>query len=238
MSSTSRRRPRRLHAFLLMAAAAVVFAGCTTHIAPYRAKRRTFKPGKYDTVPKAQSGSLYARGARGLFEDNTASRIGDTLVIRIDERETATRDAKTKLNKKDESQYAIPKALGLMAVLQAKLPNIDPAQLLSTESESKFTGDGSISRKGQLSATLPVRVRRVLPNGDLYVEGTKVVMVAQEEHHIYVSGIVRPWDIKEDNSVSSSRVADAEIEYTGRGDVSDTQRRGWLTRVVSTLWPF
>jgi flagellar L-ring protein precursor FlgH len=63
-------------------------------------------------------------------------------------------------------------------------------------------------------------------------------MVGHEEKHIYLSGIVRRIDIAEDNTVPSSRIADAEIEYTGRGDVSDTQRRGWLSRTIGKLWPF
>ncbi len=63
-------------------------------------------------------------------------------------------------------------------------------------------------------------------------------MVDNEEHHIYVSGIVRPADVAEDNSVPSSRVGDAEIEYSGRGDVSDQQRQGWLSRTLGKIWPF
>lgn len=221
-----------------IAAVALVWFGCTQHIAPYRPKRRSFDPGTFAAAPKPQPGSLHAAGSRGLFEDQTASRIGDTLVIRIDERETATRDASTKLTKKDESKLAAPNLFGLMSKLSEKYPRLDPSQLLATESDSAFSGTGQIKRNGRLTATLPVRVRQVLANGDLYVEGTKVVMVGAEEHHIYVSGIVRPWDISDDNSVLSSRVADAEIEYSGRGDVSDTQRRGWLSRVVGKLWPF
>jgi flagellar L-ring protein precursor FlgH len=83
-----------------------------------------------------------------------------------------------------------------------------------------------------------VRVRKVLPNGDLYAEGTKVVMVGAEEHHVYISGVIRPQDIALDGTVSSGRVADAEIEFTGRGDINDTQRPGWLSRLFKKLWPF
>ena len=99
-------------------------------------------------------------------------------------------------------------------------------------------GSGKIARKGTLSATLPVRVKQELGNGDLYVEGTKVVMVGEEEHHIYLSGIVRTADIADDNTVPSSRIADAEIEYTGRGDVSDQQRRSWGSRLLARVWPW
>jgi flagellar L-ring protein precursor FlgH len=77
-----------------------------------------------------------------------------------------------------------------------------------------------------------------MPNSDLYVEGTKVVLVDDEEHHLYVSGLIRQADVKADGTVSSSQVADAEIEYTGRGDVSDQQRPGWLSRILGAIWPF
>ncbi len=212
-------------------------AACTTHIAPYQPKRRSFDAGDYATADVAGRGSLYAGGG-GLFEDDVARRVGDILVIRIDERDAARRAGTTKLDRKDTASYGMPAAIGLLAALQRKYPDLDPGQLFASESEVSFAGAGATERKGQLTATLPVRVRRQLGNGDLFVEGTKVVMIGNEEQHIYVSGIVRRRDIAEDNTVLSSRVADAEIEYTGRGDVSDQQRRGWGSRLLARVWPF
>jgi flagellar L-ring protein FlgH len=217
---------------------AILAAGCASHIGPYKPKKRRFDPGTYGAQPTASAGSLYAAGNAGLFEDRVASRIGDMLIIRIDERESAMRDASSKLEKKNETEYGVPASFGLLASLQAQHPNLDPAKLLGTASDSKFNGTGTLERAGRLNATLPVRVRQVLPNGDFFVEGTKVVMVDAEEHHIYVSGVVRQADIAEDNSVPSSRVGDAEIEYAGRGDVSDQQRAGWLSRTLGKIWPF
>jgi flagellar L-ring protein precursor FlgH len=217
---------------------AFVLVGCTSHIAPYKPKRRKFDPGLYATAPTASNGSLYAVGDAGWFDDVVASRIGDILVIRIDERDGATRNASTKLDKQDESSYGLPAALGLVAALKKRYPDADPTKLFATDSERKFSGNGSIERNGRLQATLPVRVMQVVGNGDLFVEGTKVVMVGAEEHHVYISGVVRRADIAEDNTVPSSRVADAEIEYTGRGDVTDTQRRGWAARLFDKVWPF
>jgi flagellar L-ring protein precursor FlgH len=212
--------------------------GCTTHIAPYRPKTRRFDPGDFGQRSKPADGSLYAEGAGGLYEDAVAGRIGDILVIKIDEKDLASHQADTKLNKSDQTSYGIPAALGLAAAIAKKYPNVDPGKLLATTTDQRFTGNGAVQRQGQVLATLPVRVRQILPSGDLFVEGTKVVMVGHEEKHIYLSGIVRRIDIAEDNTVPSSRIADAEIEYTGRGDVSDTQRRGWLARTVGKLWPF
>jgi flagellar L-ring protein FlgH len=219
-------------------AAAALAAGCASHIAPYHAKHRQLEPGTFGERSRPADGSLYAEGAPGLFEDHTASRIGDILVIRIDEKDLASHQADTKLDRSDATTYGMPAALGLVAALKAKFPDADPAKLLATTSDQKFTGAGQVKREGTVSATLPVRVVQILPSGDLFVEGTKVVMVGAEEHHIYVSGLVRRVDIAEDDSVPSSRIADAEIEYTGRGDISDTQRRGWLSRTLSKLWPF
>lgn len=213
-------------------------AACTTHIAPYKPKRRHFDAGEFGTRSTPQNGSLYAEGAPGLFEDPVAARVGDILVIRIDEKDLASHQADTKLDKSDDTSYGVPAAFGFVAALKAKYPDVDPAKLFATMSSQKFSGNGAVSRQSQVHATLPVRVRQILPSGDLFVEGTKVVMVGAEEKHIYLSGIVRRIDIAEDNSVSSSRVADAEIEYTGRGDISDTQRRGWASRALSKLWPF
>jgi flagellar L-ring protein precursor FlgH len=209
---------------------------CTQHIAPYKPRTRRFHADDYPARVASNDGSLYTGGS--LFEDKVARHKGDIVIVRIDERGTGSQAASTKLDKKDEATYGVPAAVGLLAALQAKYPDVDPAQLFSTSSEMTFAGSGAIQRKNQLTATLPVRVKEELGNGDLYIEGTKVVMIGAEEQHLYVSGIIRIRDIAEDGSISSSRIADAEIEYTGRGDVSDQQRRGWGSRLLAKIWPF
>jgi flagellar L-ring protein FlgH len=213
-------------------------AGCTTHIAPYKPKKRDMDFGQYDAAPTATGPSLWSDGQAGFFEDNRARRVGDILVVRIDESDTASRDDTTALDRESKNDFGAPKVLGFMGPLQAKFPGMDPASLLSTNSSQSFSGSGRIQRSGRVEATLPVRIRKVLPNQDLFIEGTKVVMIGNEEQHIYVSGIVRAADVSPDNSVLSSRIAEAEIELTGRGDVTAQQRPGWASRLLSTLWPF
>jgi flagellar L-ring protein precursor FlgH len=217
---------------------ALFAAGCASHIAPYKAKHRVFEQGKYGNRSSANNGSLYADGATGLFEDPVASRIGDILVIKIDEKDLASHQADTTLKKSDATSYGLPSAFGLVAALQKKYPNIDPTSLFSSTSNVNFTGNGAVQRQGQVTATLPVRVVDMLPSGDLVVEGEKAIMTGDEEHHIYMSGTVRKIDIADDDTIPSSRVADAEVEYTGKGDISDTQRRGWLNRLLTKIWPF
>jgi flagellar L-ring protein FlgH len=223
---------------LIAVSVASWLAGCASHIAPYKPKHRHFELGKYGDRSNANNGSLYAEGATGLFEDPVATRIGDILVIKIDEKDLASHQADTTLKKTDATSYGLPAAFGVIAALQKKYPSIDPATLFSSTSNVNFTGNGAVQRQGQVTATLPVHVVELTPSGDLVVEGTKIIMTGDEEHHIYMSGIVRRIDIADDDTVPSSRVADAEVEYTGAGDISDTQRRGWLNRLLTKIWPF
>jgi flagellar L-ring protein precursor FlgH len=219
---------------------ALLLGGCAgppRHIMPYSPKARDFDPGEYAERPEPTPGSLYA-DQRGLFEDDRARRVGDLLVIEIDERETASRTSTTKLGRNSKNAFGAPQALGLMAKLKRNFPDIDPAQLLALSSDHTFKGNGQTQRSGRLTATLPVRVKEVMPNGDLFVEGTNVVMVSNEEHHLYVSGLVRQVDIQSNNTVPSSRIANAEIEYIGRGDVNDQQRPGWGSRALTRGAPF
>ena len=215
--------------------AALVLGGCTTHIAPYRAKTREFDAGEYGAKPRARGGSLFAEGQRHLVEDDRAARVGDLIIIQVDEADSAVHDANTKINSKNKISLGLTGAV-VNAIAKA-YPAADLTKLLGSDSDFGFGGQGRVQRQGTMRATLPVRVRKVLPNDDFYVEGTKVVMVGNEEHHLYVSGIVRAIDIRPDGSVPSSRVADAEIEYTGRGDIQDQQRPGWLARLLAKLWP-
>ncbi|MCB9574574.1 MAG: flagellar basal body L-ring protein FlgH, partial [Kofleriaceae bacterium] len=212
-------------------------AGCVEHIAPYKPRHRTFAPGAYAAPATPRGASIWSAGQGGMYEDDRAHRVGDILVVKIDESDQASRDDSTALDRKSSTQLGLP-AVGVLGALAAKYPDVDPSQLLGTDSAASFSGGGKIQRKGRLVATLPVRVQQVMPNGDLFVEGTKVVKIGREEQHLYLSGLVRKADVRPDDVVLSSRIAEAEIEITGRGDVTAQQRPGWFTRLITTLNPF
>jgi flagellar L-ring protein precursor FlgH len=112
------------------------------------------------------------------------------------------------------------------------------ADLLGGKSKSDFQGFGEITRFEKLNAKVPATVKSVMPNGNLFIEGYRVILVNNEEHRFYISGVVRPVDISDDNSVTSSRMAEAEIEFGGRGDITDKQRPGVITRTVDKYNPF
>ena len=104
-------------------------------------------------------------------------------------------------------------------------------------SAGSFQGQGSTDRSESFKATVPAVVTKVLSNGNLFVEGHRAILVNSEEHHFYISGVVRPIDIDQQNSMKSSVVADAQIEFIGRGDLSDNQKQGWLSRYLGWMWP-
>jgi len=221
---------------------ALFSGGCgPAHIAPFTPRERKYENGEYEVQQdraKPSEGSIYTEGMAGYLEDTRAVRIGDIVMIRIDEQANAKGGASTDLDRQSSRKLGFDAILGLAPALQKAHPNIDPAQLISYLSENKFSGDGKTSRDGTLNGLIAVRVKRELPNEDLFVEGTKVVMINNEEYHLYVSGLIRPTDIEGDNSVPSWRLADAQVEFTGRGDIAAQVDRGWFTKILDAINPF
>jgi flagellar L-ring protein precursor FlgH len=218
---------------------AVAGSGCAaSHIASYKPKRREYNLDAANTKedqPQSE-GSLWhpGRPASMLFTDARALRANDLVVIKIEEVADAKRSADTDLTRESSSSAQVTAFLGLLN----KLKGLDPNLNVGGVSKSDFKGEGTTARTEYLTATVPAVVRKVLPNGNLFVEGHRVVLVNSEEQHFYISGVVRPIDIDQENSVKSSMVADAEIEFVGRGVLTDNQHKGWLTSFIDWINPF
>ena len=211
------------------------------HIRPFTPRNRKYETGEYAATQKDSrpaKGSIYTEAQAGYLEDTRALRIGDMVLIRINEEADASGGAKTDLTHSSHREDQVTSLLGLVPAIKKAYPNIDPTSLVKLASQADFSGEGQTQRQGKLSGSIAVRVKQEMPNGDLYVEGTKVVMINNEEYHLYISGVIRTADIENDNSVSSSLVADARVEFTGRGDVADQIDRGWLTKFLDFINPF
>lgn len=225
--------------FGLLASLALAEIGCgPNHVAPFTPRQRIYKPGDYaQLAAKPSNGSLFSDANPGYLEDTRANRVGDFVMINIHETTNAQGDASTKLDRNTSLTMGMPALFGIMPALKRAYPGIDPTQLISFASQAAFDGSGTTARNGTLNGSIAVRVVKEMPNGDLFVEGTKVVLINNEEYHLYVSGLVRRTDIGQDNSIASTRIADAQIEFTGRGDLADQQRKGWLGRLLDTFSP-
>ena len=215
--------------------------GCApAHTGIYKEKKREYKaeaPGDQKSAAVSE-GSLWQDGrpASMLFTDARALRTNDLLVINVQEIASANRSANTDLERQSSSSAKIDAFLGLMSKLGKA--GLDPTLAVGGTSQSSFRGEGKSDRSEYLTATVPALVRKVLPNGNLFVEGHRVVLVNSEEQHFYISGVVRPIDIDQQNSVKSSMIADAEIEFVGAGDLTDNQKQGFLSRYFGWLWPW
>jgi flagellar L-ring protein precursor FlgH len=228
---------KRLVAFALVA---VALAGCgPRHIQPFTPRQRVYKPGEYaQDTKKGSTGSLFTEARGGWLEDTRAHTVGDVVVININESADAQGTTTTNLKREGDGSTGASALLGLVPALQRAYPNMDPNKLIEFTTKNGFTGAGDTARKGVLTGNIALRVAKEMPNGDLFLEGTKVVMINNEEYHLYVSGVIRPTDINPDDSVASTRIADAQIEFTGRGDLADQQRKGWLARAIDSMNPF
>lgn len=210
------------------------WAGCASvdHVGKYTPKSRDYPAPAADAQASLAPapGSLWQGGNGTLFTDARAFREHDQVVIKIEEVADAKRSSGTDLSRDSQGSSGISMSLDAKAVV----PAVDAKQTTS----SKFKGTGSTGRTERLVATVPAVVKKVLPNGNLFVEGHRVVLVNNEEQHFYISGVIRPIDIDGENSVKSSLVADAEIEFTGRGVMTENQQKGWMQRYLGWIWPF
>jgi len=228
--------------FALVVAFIGSLAACgPPHVAPFTPRQRVYNPGNYaqrDPAARPSNGSLFSEAMPGYLEDTRAVRVGDAVVVHIDESPNAQGTATTALSHNSTGNSGATALMGLIPALQKAYPKLDPSNLFTFASATAFNGSGNTARNGQLSGDIAVRVAREMPNGDMFLEGTKVLLINNEEYHLYLSGLVRKTDIAQDNSVPSSRLADAQIEFTGRGDVADQQRKGWLARILDFVNPF
>jgi flagellar L-ring protein FlgH len=215
--------------------------GCVSHIKPYKPKRRIYELPVEQPAARAQSsGSIYDSNsiASRLMTDPRAQRINDLVIIQIDEKASAQRDTSTEVGRDDSYNSQITSFLGLLKTLEKDNPNFDGSAAINFLHQSSFKGEGTTTRNDRFEATVPAMVRKVLPNGSMFVEGHRVVLVNNEEHHFYISGVIRPEDIDGTGVVPSSKMADAQIEFVGRGDLTSGTSKGWFSRALDVIWPF
>jgi flagellar L-ring protein precursor FlgH len=178
--------------------------------------------------PKAGSGA-----AASMFADRKAAARGDILTIIVAESAVASSSQSTKASRESSLDDAISRFLytGLGTARRGQLP------ATSASGKSSYSGGGDISNSQTLSARAAVLVTDVLPNGNLVVEGVRVVRFSGETQYVVLHGIVRSDDIARDNSVVSTNVADARVEFYAEGALTEAQKRGWLAKVYDKLRP-
>jgi flagellar L-ring protein precursor FlgH len=169
-----------------------------------------------------------------FYGDKKALQVGDTLTIRVVEAAQASNAADTSLKRKSSIEANLNALFGA----QGALARSNLTNLLDVTADSAHAGSGATSRQGRLVASMTAVVKDVFPNGNLVIQGSRAVVVNNEEQLMTLSGIVRPQDISRDNVVLSNQVADARITFGGVGLVADKQRSGWGIWIFDWVWPF
>lgn len=179
--------------------------------------------------------SLWAKsvGSPYIIRNQKASKVGDLITILIDESATATTEANTDTNRESTLELSAAASAGGGKVIP-QLGSVTG----DSSTKNEFKGKGSTDRSGKFQTTVQAVVESVLPNGTLYIRGQKVIAINHEDQEVEITGFVRPDDIRIDNTVISTLMADAEIRYSGRGVVGDKQRVGWASRLFDWVWPF
>ena len=172
-----------------------------------------------------------------FFSDIRPRRVGDSLTVVLREKTNASKKNAAKVEKETDMTAVNPTLFG-------RLPNVTIGGKKYTleqslQSDQEFDGEGEASQSNSLTGEITVTVAEVLPNGNLVVQGEKILTLNRGHEHVRLSGIVRPEDVATDNTVPSTRVANATIVYSGEGEVADASAMGWLARFfVSAFMPF
>ena len=181
--------------------------------------------------------SLWRNGSRSFFKDQRAHQIGDILTVTVNITDQANFANETQRSRTNTEDSGITAFLG-SSLLTGKAATVLPGRLLTADATSSSDGKGTIQRQESLQTNIAAVVTQLLPNGNLVVEGKQEVRVNFEIRELIVAGIVRPEDIQSDNTIDSSKIAQARIAYGGHGQLSDVQQQRYGQQVMDVLLPF
>jgi flagellar L-ring protein FlgH len=181
--------------------------------------------------------SLWRNGSRSFFKDQRAHQIGDLLTVTVNITDQANFANETQRSRANTEDSGITDFIG-SKTLGAQAQKVLPGRILTTDSKMSSDGKGSVQRQESLQTNVAAVVTQLLPNGNLVVEGKQEVRVNFEIRELIVAGIVRPEDIQSDNTIDSSKIAQARISYGGRGQITDVQQPRYGSQVMDVLLPF
>lgn len=181
--------------------------------------------------------SLWRSGSRAFFKDQRAHQIGDLLTVTVNITDKANLSNETQRSRTNQENSGIDDFIGAKT-LGVQAQKVLPGRIFAADSTASSDGKGSVDRKEALQTNVAAVVTQVLPNGNLVVEGKQEIRVNYEIRELIVAGIVRPEDIQSDNTIDSSKIAQARIAYGGRGQIMDVQQPRYGQQVMDVLLPF
>ena len=203
--------------------------------------------GMAQTMPMPQNtsyeaagpNSLWHAGSRNFFNDQRASRVGDILTVNIEIADKAEVSNSSNRSRTGTTAAGVTNFFGLEhAVGQLFNSHFDAQNMVNATGTSTAAGVGAINREEKIHLTVAAVIVDRLPNGNLVIAGRQQVLVNAEMRELTVSGVIRPEDIAADNTINHTQIAEARIEYGGRGQLSAVQRPGWGQRIADAITPW
>jgi len=219
---------------LIILAAMAMLSGCMPTVASVTkdVNKPAVDQALQTPMPNTDStGSLWASGNNQFFADPKARHVGDMVTVLVSESASAVRTLGTDKSRKSSRSTGVNAFLGASAAQLAK-GSVD------LSNNNTFSGSGDTSNSDTLTATVTAVVTKVYPNGNMEIRGRRQVTINQEPQQLVFTGVIRPMDVGLDNTIPSSKVAQAQISYGGGGELATVTHEGWVSRTLDMIWPF
>ncbi|MCR2122344.1 flagellar basal body L-ring protein FlgH [Campylobacter upsaliensis] len=220
------------------------FFGCSAVVDP----EISMKPPTYveELAPKqshnieSAPGSLFGKGDNPLFSDKKAMNVNDLVTVIIQESTTQSTQANKTTSRTNNANLGGGALVGSTGAVNQVLNRVNSYSNIGfqTNSTNNYTGTGTQSRNESFNTTISTRVIKILSNGNYFIEGSRELLINGEKQIIQLSGVIRPYDIGQDNTIDSKYIADAKILYKTEGEVDRSTRKPWGSKFIEAVWPF
>lgn len=224
------------------------FNGCTADLTK---PEIDFAPPKYvEQMPSLEdkqdfvsTGSIFGQGENPLFSDHKAMHVNDIVRVVISESSSSSQSGTKDLTKNDSTSLGglTFGTTGDNGALGARVNDVNGLSQISAVgvgSANQFQGGGSATKDATFTTTITARIVKVLLNGNYFISGKREILVDEQKQTIQISGVIRPYDIDQFNSIDSAQMSDAKILYKTQGDVDRATEQGWATSIIQAIWPF
>lgn len=237
----------RISLYLLILSASLLLSGCTARLTE---PEIAFTPPKYvEEMPSREEentfvarGSLFGQGDSPLFSDHKAMHVNDIVTVVISETASSSNVGKKALSEADTIGLngGVFASAGDNSAVNSAINKLNGlANIgLSGGSTSAYTGSGSATKNASFTTTVSARIVKVMANGNYFITGRREIMVDEQKQIMQLSGVIRPYDIDQNNQINSSKISDAKILYANEGDVDRSTQQGWASKIAGAVWPF
>lgn len=237
----------RITHYLSILSASLLLGGCNAHTVD---PEISFTPPKYvEEMPSREEensfvarGSLFGQGDSPLFSDHKAMHVNDIVTVVISETASSSNVGKKALSEADTMGLngGLFASTGGNSAVNSAVSKLNGLANIgfNAGSTSNYAGSGSSTKNASFTTTVSARIVKVMANGNYFITGRREIMVDDQKQIMQLSGVIRPYDIDQNNQINSAKVSDAKILYANEGDIDRSTNQGWASKMVGAVWPF